>query len=89
MKKVLLALAFTGLLAGSAFAGEPTKKGDDKDKKAAKKECCKKEGDTKACAGEKKETTCTKGETSCCKKKQEGTTATAAADTKVAEQPKK
>lgn len=87
MKKVLLALAFTGLLAGSAFAGEPTKKGDDKDKKA-KKECCKKDGDAKACAGEKKET-CAKGEKSCCKKKAEATTSTASADTKAAEQPKK
>ncbi|MBK7818161.1 MAG: hypothetical protein IPJ60_11925 [Sphingobacteriaceae bacterium] len=86
MKKVLLALAFTGLLAGSAFAGEGTK-GDDKDKKS-KKECCKKDGDAKACAGEKKET-CAKGEKSCCKKKAEGTTSTAAADTKTAEQPKK
>jgi hypothetical protein len=86
MKKVLLALAFTGLLAGTAFAGE-TPKGDDKDKKA-KKECCKKDGDAKACAGDKKET-CTKGEKSCCKKKAEATTSTAAADTKTAEQPKK
>jgi hypothetical protein len=87
MKKVLLALAFTGLLAGTAFAGE-TPKGDDKDKKA-KKECCKKDGDAKACAGDKKEGTCTKGEKSCCKKKAEATTSTAAADTKTAEQPKK
>lgn len=84
MKKVLLAVAFTGLLAGSAFAGEGTK-GDDKDKKA-KKECCKKDGDAKACAGEKKES-CTKGEKSCCKKKAEGSTASV--DTKSAEQPKK
>ncbi|MDZ4664335.1 MAG: hypothetical protein SGJ15_05615 [Bacteroidota bacterium] len=87
MKKVLLALAFTGLLAGNVLAGEGTK-GDDKDKAKAKKECCKKDGDAKACAGEKKET-CAKGEKSCCKKKAEGTTSTAAADTKTAEQPKK
>lgn len=85
MKKVLLALAFTGLLAGTAVAFT---KGDDKDKAKAKKECCKKDGDAKACAGEKKET-CAKGEKSCCKKKAEGTTSTAAADTKTAEQPKK
>ena len=85
MKKVLLALAFTGLLAGTALAGEGTK-GDDKAK--AKKECCKKDGDAKACAGENK-STCTKGEKSCCKKKAEASTATAAADTKTAEQPKK
>jgi len=84
MKKVLLALAFTGLLAGTAVANI---KGDDKDKKA-KKECCKKDGDAKACAGEKKET-CAKAEKSCCKKKAEGTTSTASADTKAAEQPKK
>ncbi len=85
MKKVLLALALTGLLAGTAVANT---KGDDKDKTKAKKECCKKSGDSKACAGDKKET-CAKGEKStCCKKKAEASTATAAADTK-AEQPKK
>lgn len=80
MKKVLLMLAFTGLLAGTAAAKT---KGDDKDKKgAAKKECCKKDG-AKACAGEKKET-CAKGETkACCKKKSEAT-----AEAKPAEQPK-
>ena len=80
MKKALLLLAFTGLLAGTASANT---KGDDKDKKAAKKECCKKESG-KACAGEKKET-CAKGETkACCKKKTEATTEAA----KPAEQPK-
>lgn len=69
MKKVLLMLAFTGLLAGTAAANT---KGDDKDKKSTKKECCKKDG-AKACAGEKKET-CAKGEAkSCCKKKSEAT----------------
>jgi hypothetical protein len=81
MKKVFLALAFTGLLAGTAVANI---KGDDKDKAKAKKECCKKDGDAKACAGEKKET-CAKGEKSCCKKKAEGTTSTASADTKSTE----
>ncbi len=86
MKKVLLALAFTGLVTGSALAGE-TPKGDDKAK--AKKECCKKDGNAKACAGESKEATCSKGEKSCCKKKAEASTATAAADTKTAEQAKK
>jgi hypothetical protein len=86
MKKVLLALAFTGLLAGSALAGE-TPKGDDK-AKAKKEGCCKKDGNAKACAGEDK-ATCTKGEKSCCKKKAEASTATAAADTKTTEQPKK
>lgn len=80
MKKVLLMLAFTGLLAGTAAANT---KGDDKDKKG-KKECCKKDG-AKACAGEKKET-CAKGEAkACCKKKSEST---ASAETKPAEQPK-
>ncbi|MCB0410659.1 MAG: hypothetical protein KDD29_10600 [Flavobacteriales bacterium] len=66
MKKALLVLAFTGLLAGTAFAGN---NGDDKDKgKKAKKECCKKS--KKACAGEKKEG-CDKAKKSCCKKKAE------------------
>ncbi|MGE0566761.1 MAG: hypothetical protein AB7O73_02340 [Bacteroidia bacterium] len=64
MKKALVLLAFTGLLAGTAFAGN---NGDDKDKKA-KKECCKK--GKKACAGEKKEG-CNKEKKSCCKKKSE------------------
>lgn len=78
MKKALLMLAFTGLLAGTASANT----GDDKDKKA-KKECCKK-GDAKACAGEKKEG-CAKGEAkACCKKKSEAS----ATDAKPAEQPK-
>ncbi len=68
MKKALLMLAFTGLLAGTASA---ITKGDDKDKKtAAKKECCKKDG-AKACAGDKK---------ACCKKGGEATAATKPAE---------
>lgn len=59
MKKVLLMLAFTGLVGGLSAANL----GDDKDKDKAKKECCKKgeakacckkDGDKKACSGEKK-----------------------------------
>lgn len=56
MKKLVLMLAFAGLV-GSVSA---ITKGDDKDKdKDKKKECCKKEGkcckkDGKACSGEKK-----------------------------------
>jgi len=71
MKKALLMLAFTGLMAGTVAAHN----GDDKDKgKKAKKECCKKDA-SKACAGEKKES-CTKAEAkSCCKKKAEASTA--------------
>lgn len=68
MKKVLLTLAFAGLLGSSAFA---TVYGGDKDKK--KKECAKSE--TKACAGEKKDG-CAKEEKSCCKKKAESTAST-------------
>ena len=54
MKKLVLMLAFAGLV-GSVSA---ITKGDDKDKDK-KKECCKKEGkcckkDGKACSGEKK-----------------------------------
>jgi hypothetical protein len=67
MKKIILFVAFAGLLTSAAVAN---KKGDDKDKN--KKECCKK-GEGKACAGEKKEG-CSKGEKSCCKKKAEGET---------------
>jgi hypothetical protein len=78
MKKALLLLAFTGLMAGTAFAGN----GDDKEKAKAKKECCKK-NDAKACAGEKKES-CDKTEAkSCCKKKAEAST-----ETKASEAPK-
>ncbi len=78
MKKALLMLAFTGLMAGTAFAHN----GDDKDKAKTKKECCKK-SDAKACAGEKKES-CDKGEAkACCKKKTE-----ASNETKPTEQPK-
>jgi hypothetical protein len=65
MKKVLLMIAFAGMV-GSVSAATP---GDDKDKdkKTEKKECCKK-ADGKACSGEKKEG-CAKGEAkSCCKK---------------------
>ena len=56
MKKLVLMLAFAGLV-GSVSA---ITKGDDKDKdKDKKKECCKKEGkcckkEGKACSGEKK-----------------------------------
>lgn len=59
MKKVLLMLAFTGLVGGLSAANL----GDDKDKDKGKKECCKKgeakacckkDGDKKACSGEKK-----------------------------------
>jgi hypothetical protein len=57
MKKLVLMLAFAGLV-GSVSA---ITKGDDKDKdKDKKKECCKKEGKcckkdgAKACSGEKK-----------------------------------
>lgn len=57
MKKTLLMIAFAGMV-GSIYASSLTTKGDDKDKKGAKKECCKK-GDGKACSGEKK---------ACCKK---------------------
>lgn len=78
MKKALLMLAFTGLMAGTAFAAN----GDDKDKAKAKKECCKK-GEGKSCAGEKKES-CDKGEAkACCKKKAEAST-----ETKASEAPK-
>ena len=72
MKKALLMLAFTGLLAGTASA---ITKGDDKDKAKAKKECCKKDG-AKACAGDKKDASA-KGEgKACCKKNGEATAAT-------------
>jgi len=63
MKKIFLMIAFTGMVASVSASTF----GDDKDKKAAKKECCKKK-DGKACSGEKKEE-CVKGEKkSCCKK---------------------
>jgi hypothetical protein len=58
MKKLVLMLAFAGMV-GSLSAAV---KGDDKDKDKAKKECCKKDGKScckkgegKACSGEKKE----------------------------------
>ena len=58
MKKLVLMLAFAGMV-GSLSAAV---KGDDKDKDKAKKECCKKDGgkacckkgEGKACSGEKK-----------------------------------
>lgn len=58
MKKVLLMLAFTGLVGGLSAANT----GDDKDKDKGKKECCKKaeakscckKDGAKACSGEKK-----------------------------------
>ena len=73
MKKLLLLVAFTGLMVSTAVANT---KGDDKDK--GKKECKKGE---KSCAGEKKEG-CAKGEKSCCKKKAEAATTTSTADEK-------
>lgn len=62
MKKVLLMLAFTGLVGGLSAAnlGDDKDKCKDKDKKECCKKgteakaCCKKGSEAKACSGEKK-----------------------------------